>query len=136
MNARSLVVVLVAGLAAVGCQKKQQRMDLPQLDAAELRAEPSPPETPAVVEEAPAAAPPPAPSGPPVVVVPAALPEPPPPAAAPQTYVVQKSDTLYSIARRFYGDGKLWTRIDEANRGKYKNPSAIPVGTVLVIPPK
>jgi len=49
---------------------------------------------------------------------------------------MQRGDTLYGLARRYYGDGKLWTRIAEANRDKFRDVTAIPVGTVLVIPPK
>jgi nucleoid-associated protein YgaU len=52
------------------------------------------------------------------------------------TYTIQKGDTLYSLAKRYYGDGKLWTRIADANKDKIKDISTIPVGTVLVIPPK
>jgi nucleoid-associated protein YgaU len=51
-------------------------------------------------------------------------------------YTIQKGDTLYSLAKRFYGDGKLWTKIAEANKDKVKDISTIPVGTVLVIPAK
>lgn len=51
-------------------------------------------------------------------------------------YTIQKGDTLYSLAKRFYGDGKLWTKIAEANKDKVRDISSIPVGTSIVIPPK
>lgn len=54
------------------------------------------------------------------------------PAAAPQTYVVQKGDTLTKIAREKYGDGNKWKRIAEANPGL--SPSTIKVGQKLIIP--
>ena len=133
MRAGSLVLVLVVGLVAVGCQKKQKREELPQLDTADLQAEQPPAKSATVVDEGRV---PPSPPGPPVVMTPGPGMESMPPAMGGQTYTVQKGDTLYSIARRYYGDGKLWTRIDQANRGKYRSPNTIPVGTVLVIPPK
>jgi nucleoid-associated protein YgaU len=49
---------------------------------------------------------------------------------------MKAGDTLYGVARRFYGDGKLWTKIFEANKDKIRDVSDIPIGTVLVIPPK
>jgi len=57
-----------------------------------------------------------------------------PPAPPETTYVVQRGDTLYSIARQFYGDGKLWTVIYEANRELIPSPRAMKVGTELRIP--
>jgi 5'-nucleotidase len=62
----------------------------------------------------------------------------PPPVApmASQTHVVQRGDTLYGLARQYYGDGKLWTVIRDANPGKVKNGTIISIGTELTIPPK
>jgi nucleoid-associated protein YgaU len=54
----------------------------------------------------------------------------------PQTYTVQKGDTLYSLAKRYYGDGKLWTKIADANKDKIRDAQSVPIGTVLTIPPK
>jgi nucleoid-associated protein YgaU len=54
----------------------------------------------------------------------------------PQTYTIQKGDTLYSLAKRYYGDGKLWTKIADANKDKIRDAQSVPIGTVLVIPPK
>ncbi|MEI7706229.1 MAG: LysM peptidoglycan-binding domain-containing protein, partial [Deltaproteobacteria bacterium] len=39
------------------------------------------------------------------------------PAAMGTSYVVKKGDTLYSIAKAKYGDGKQWTKIQSANPG-------------------
>jgi nucleoid-associated protein YgaU len=54
----------------------------------------------------------------------------------PSTYTVKAGDTLYSLAKRFYGDGKLKTKILEANKDKIKDENVIKTGTVLKIPPK
>jgi len=62
-----------------------------------------------------------------------------PPAPAPSedsTYVVKKGDTLYSIARRHYGDGRLWRVIHQANQDRVPDPNSVPVGTELVLPPR
>jgi 5'-nucleotidase len=47
-------------------------------------------------------------------------------------YKVRRGDTLYSIARARYGDGKQWQRIAAANPGI--SPSSLKVGQVLTIP--
>jgi nucleoid-associated protein YgaU len=60
-----------------------------------------------------------------------------PPASAPQTYTVQSSDTLPSIADQVYGDANQWTAIYDANRSTIgDDPNLIEVGTQLTIPPK
>ena len=48
------------------------------------------------------------------------------------SYTVQRKDTLWSIAMRFYGDGKRWQEIAQANG--ISDPSRLPVGATLVIP--
>jgi len=134
-----LVAVLAVGL--IGCEQKRKDEELPQIDPAELEASAPPPEpVPAKPTESAAPAPAvevetPAPSA---TTPPAAPASPATPAAAqaPRTYIMQRGDTLYSLAKRFYGDGKLWTKIADANRDKVRDVTAIPVGTVLVIPPK
>lgn len=50
------------------------------------------------------------------------------------TYPVQKGDTLWGIAKKFYGNGSKYTKIYEANKDKIKNPNLIYVGQVLTIP--
>jgi 5'-nucleotidase len=47
-------------------------------------------------------------------------------------YTVRKGDTLYSIARQRYGDGKQWTKIASANPGV--RPETLKVGQTLIIP--
>ena len=122
MRAFTWMVVMVMALGALGGAEKREE-ELPQIDPAELEAMGPAPvptiATPTVEVETPGAA---------VAAVPAQT--------AGETYAMQRGDTLYSLARRFYGDGKLWTRIAEANRDKFRDVTAIPVGTVLVIPPK
>jgi len=52
-----------------------------------------------------------------------------------QTYTVKRGDTLWAIAKRFYGDGSKWPTIYNANRGVIGgNPNLILPGQVLVIP--
>jgi len=47
-------------------------------------------------------------------------------------YKVKKGDTLYSIAKQKYGDGKQWQKIASANPGV--SPSTLRVGQTLVLP--
>jgi nucleoid-associated protein YgaU len=51
-----------------------------------------------------------------------------------QMYVVQKNDTLYSIARQFYKDGNRWKEIQAANNDLLKGSSKIFPGMTLRIP--
>ncbi|MFQ5654672.1 MAG: LysM peptidoglycan-binding domain-containing protein [Planctomycetota bacterium] len=53
---------------------------------------------------------------------------------ATDSYVVRRGDTLYGIARRFYGDGREWKRIYEANRSLIARPERIQVGMILILP--
>jgi nucleoid-associated protein YgaU len=50
------------------------------------------------------------------------------------TYTVVKGDSLWAIAKKFYGDGSKYTKIASANKDKIKNPSLIYPGQKLVIP--
>lgn len=54
-------------------------------------------------------------------------------AIMPMTYIVQKGDSLYKIARRFYGDGALWGELYEKNAASLTHPLLIKVGTVLYL---
>ncbi len=49
-------------------------------------------------------------------------------------YVVKRGDTLWGIAKRYYGNGRLYTKIFSANRDKIKNPNLIYPGQKFIIP--
>jgi LysM repeat protein len=49
-------------------------------------------------------------------------------------YVVQAGDTLWSIARQFYGNGHMWPDIYYANQPQIADPNVISIGQVLAIP--
>lgn len=51
-----------------------------------------------------------------------------------RTYTVKKGDSLWAIAKKYYGDGSKWPRIFDANRSKIKNPNLIYPGQKLSIP--
>ncbi len=72
------------------------------------------------------------PAGPQVPDVTPTQPAPVQPAAG--TYTVQKGDSLWSIAQRLYGSGMKYALLFEANRDKVKDPNAIFVGQVLIVP--
>jgi nucleoid-associated protein YgaU len=46
-------------------------------------------------------------------------------------YVVQPGDTLFAIAQRTYGDGRLWPVLFAANSDRIANPNLIYPGQVL-----
>ena len=104
---------------------------LPPLDE-EAAEEPVPAPEPEP-EPAPAPEPEPAPTPEPEPV-----PEPAPaPAPAPSvegTYTVKAGDCLWSIAQEAYGTGTKWGVIYSANKASVKDPAAIQIGQVLVIP--
>lgn len=50
-----------------------------------------------------------------------------------QKYEVKKGDTLYTIAKRFYGDGSKYKKIQNAN-SFITDPNALRVGQELTIP--
>lgn len=54
------------------------------------------------------------------------------PGAIGGAYTVKQGDTLYSIARQRYGEGKQWTRIADANPGL--DPTKLRVGQTINIP--
>lgn len=49
-------------------------------------------------------------------------------------HVVRPGDTLWAIAKKYYGNGAQYTKIYNANRDKIKNPNLIYPGQKLVIP--
>lgn len=54
-------------------------------------------------------------------------------ATKPKTHVVKRGDTLWGLAKRYYGNGSLYPKIVSANP-KIKNPNLIIDGWELVIP--
>ncbi len=55
-------------------------------------------------------------------------------AVRPKTYTVEPGDTLYSIARRFYGRKSAWTQIREANKATVSTDGKVRAGVELVLP--
>lgn len=53
------------------------------------------------------------------------------PATKSITYLVREGETLYGIARNFYGDGKLYTKIAQDNG--ISNPDLIIAGDTIII---
>ncbi len=53
---------------------------------------------------------------------------------ATKEYVIQAGDTLWSIAKREYGNGKQWKRIYEFNKEAIRNPDRPRKGTTIKIP--
>lgn len=51
-----------------------------------------------------------------------------------KTYTVQKGDSLWKIAKQFYGNGAQYSKIVGANADKIKNPNLIYPGQVFTIP--
>lgn len=121
------LIVVVTLIAAVGCQKKaadssQVRSDV--TDITPIAAAPAPAYTP-TASDLPAA-----------TYTPSYIPAPAPiesaPAAKSAGYTIRKGDTLYSLARTHYGDGKAWQKIASANPGV--DPHKLRVGQTIVIP--
>jgi 5'-nucleotidase / UDP-sugar diphosphatase len=54
--------------------------------------------------------------------------------AGSRTHVVRKGDTLYSLARQYYGDAAQWKRIFQANGDRIPNKDQIRIGQELAIP--
>lgn len=51
-----------------------------------------------------------------------------------KTYSVKSGDSLWKIAKQFYGDGSQYMKIYNANTDKISDPNLIYVGQVLTIP--
>ncbi len=49
-------------------------------------------------------------------------------------HVVEKGDSLWRIAEKFYGDGTRWNEIYQANKDRIKDPKVIRRGQKLRIP--
>lgn len=55
-------------------------------------------------------------------------------APAAKTYTVQKGDSLWAIAAKYYGKGSDYSKIASANTDKISNPNLIYPGQVLTLP--
>jgi nucleoid-associated protein YgaU len=53
---------------------------------------------------------------------------------ATQWHVVEAGENLSKIAKKYYGDPSLYTKIFEANKDQIKDPNLIKVGQKLRIP--
>jgi nucleoid-associated protein YgaU len=54
--------------------------------------------------------------------------------AAERTHVVEEGESLWGIAQQYYGNGALFTRIEEANKGRLGKGDSLYVGATLIIP--
>lgn len=57
-----------------------------------------------------------------------------PSAGSTRKYTVTSGESLWSIAKKHYGDGAQWQKIYKANKVKIQDPNLILAGWVLVIP--
>lgn len=51
-----------------------------------------------------------------------------------KTYTVKQGDTLWTIAKKYLGDGNRYTEIYNLNKNKISNPNSIYPGQVLTLP--
>lgn len=51
-----------------------------------------------------------------------------------RTHTVKSGDTLWGLAKSYYGNGALYPRIFDANRDKLSDPNKIRTGQILTIP--
>ena len=54
--------------------------------------------------------------------------------AHPKTYVVEEGDTLYGVAKRFYGSIRAWKAIREANKALISSDNRLKAGDTIVLP--
>jgi nucleoid-associated protein YgaU len=55
-------------------------------------------------------------------------------AAGGRRHTVQKGDTYFALARKYYNDQSKWKKIYEANKDRYPDKNKIPAGAELIIP--
>lgn len=55
-------------------------------------------------------------------------------AAQERTYTIQSGDTLWGIAKKYYGDGAEYKKLAQANQDQIQNPNLIYPGQTIVIP--
>jgi len=58
------------------------------------------------------------------------------PPARMQTYVVEKDETLFAIAKKLLGNGGRWRELLELNKDKLSRPEDLKAGMELKVPPK
>jgi nucleoid-associated protein YgaU len=51
-----------------------------------------------------------------------------------RVHTVQAGETLFSIARQYYGDQRQWRRIYQANKNRLQDPQNVRVGMKLIVP--
>jgi len=56
------------------------------------------------------------------------------PAVLGKTHTVSNGDTLVGISKQYYGDGRKWRKIWDANRQAIIDPDTLKIGTTLIIP--
>lgn len=54
--------------------------------------------------------------------------------AGPRRHTVREGDTLFTLARRYYGNAERFDAIYQSNRNVLSAPDPLPVGAQLVIP--
>jgi nucleoid-associated protein YgaU len=57
-----------------------------------------------------------------------------PSAQSPRVHTVELGDTLFGLARQYYGNQQQWRRIYQANINRIEDPHRIKVGMKLIIP--
>lgn len=132
MMKRIAIVIAVSVLAAAGCKKptgpqttETAALPAPSRPVSRLMPVATPTETTTATETTAAAATP-------VEASRGGRPRGTPAPASARTYTLRKGDTLWSVAKKFYGDGKRWKEIAAAN--DIADESKLPVGKVLQIP--
>lgn len=75
-------------------------------------------------------------SDPAASVGPISKPSPPPVTQNPvnRTHTLKKGETLWDLAKKYYGNGASWPKILDANRDKIDDPHKVKSGLKLVIP--
>jgi nucleoid-associated protein YgaU len=136
------LLLTIAATGSTGCANKKGASAGPAVNESvtDVDVAPVPPREPSLAYAGPLLdAPPAAPAVPPVAPAAPAAVEPAPvvsvtPAAdaGGKSYTVRKGDTLFSIARQFYGNGGQWQRIAGANPGL--SPSTLKAGKTITIP--